>query len=85
MIAFRSLIGTSTRIKPCSSKNCSCKPAGNLVRRNESVHRGVETMGSILVGGRASRRTVGKVVPAESTVGSDSLGTEPNAERECGA
>ena len=85
MIAFRSLIGTSSRSKPCSSKNCSCKPAGNLVRGNESVHGRVETMGSILVGGRASRRTVGEAVLAKSTMGSDSVGTEPNAERECGA
>jgi hypothetical protein len=85
MIAFRSLIGTFSRSKPCSSKNCTCKPAGNLVRGNESVHGGMATMGSALVGGRASRRTVGETVPAKSTMGSDSVGTEPDAERECGA
>jgi hypothetical protein len=83
MIAFRSLIGTSSRSKPCSSKNCTCKPAGNLVRGNESVHGGMEAMGSILVGGRT--RSVDADLSAKSTVGSDSVGTEPNAERECGA
>jgi hypothetical protein len=83
MIAFRSLIGTSTRSKPCSSKNCSCKPAGNLVRGNESVHGGVETMGSILVGGRT--RSVDADLSAKSTVGSSSSGADPIAERECGA
>jgi hypothetical protein len=85
MIAFRSLIGTFTCSKSCSSKNCTCRSARNLVRGNESVHGGMETMGSILVGGRASRRTVGEAVLAKSSVGSDSVGTEPNAERECGA
>jgi hypothetical protein len=83
MIAFRSLIGTSSRSKPCSSKNCTCRPAGNLVRGNESVHGGVETMGSTLVGGRA--RSVDADLSAKSTVGSSSSGTDPIAERECGA
>ena len=83
MIAFRSPIGISTRSKPCSSKNCTCKPAGNLVRGNESVHGGVETMGSILVGGRT--RSVDADLSAQSTVGSSSSGADPIAERECGA
>jgi hypothetical protein len=83
MIAFRSLIGTSSRSKPCSSKNCTCKPAGNLVRGNESVHGGMATMGSALVGGRT--RSVDADLSTKSTVGSSSSGADPIAERECGA
>ena len=85
MIAFRSRIGVPSSTKSCSSQHCSCKPAGDLVRGNEPVHGGMETMGSILVGGRTTKRTVGEAVPTKSTVGSSSLGTESIAERECGA
>ena len=85
MIAIRSRIGFSSSTKSFSTKNCSCKPAGNLVRGNEPVHGGMETVGSILVGGRTAKRTVGEAVPTKSTVGPDSLGTESIAERECGA
>ena len=85
MIAIRSRIGFSSGTESYSPRNHSRKPAGNLVRGNEPVHGGMETMGSILVGGRTTKRTVGEVVPTKSTVGSDSLGTESIAERECGA
>jgi hypothetical protein len=85
MIAFRSLIGTSSRSKPCSSKNCTCKPAGNLVRRLESLHGRVSDVGATLVGGPAVGKPMERTLFAKSTVGSDSVGTEPNAERECGA
>ena len=90
MIAFSNLIGSRSSRKSCSSTNCQCKPAGNLVRGNEPLHGRMETMGSILVGGRTTKRTVGEAVPTKSTVGSSSLGTDSSgpdsaAERECGA
>ena len=85
MIAFRSLIGTSTRGKPCSSKNCTCKPARNLVRGLESLHGRVSNLGTTLVGRPVMGKSVERTLSTKSTVGSDSVGTEPNAERECGA
>lgn len=85
MIAFRSRIGFPPSTKSYSPRNHSRKPAGDLVRGNEPVHGGMETMGSVLVGGRTTKRTVGEAVPTKSTVGSSSLGAESIAERECGA
>ncbi len=83
MIAIRSHSKRNSTSRPCSPSNCSCKPAGDLVRRLESVHRGVSDLGSALVGGRT--RSVDADLSAKSTVGSNSSGTDPIAERECGA
>ena len=90
MIAFSNLVGSNSSRKSCSSSNCQCKPAGNLVRGNEPLHGRMETMGSILVGGRTTKRTVGEAVPTKSTVGSSSVAADSSraesvAERECGA
>ena len=85
MIALRTFFKSTSTRKPRASKARPSEPTGDLVRGNESLHAGVETVGSDLVGGRARKRTVGEVVPAKSTVGSDSLGTEPDAEPDCGA
>ena len=85
MIAFRSRIGFSSSTKSYSPRNHSRKPAGDLVRGNEPLHGRMESMGSILVGGRTAKRTVGEAVPTKSTVGSNSSGADSIAERECGA
>ena len=90
MIAFRNLIGSRSSRKSCSSSNCQCKPAGNLVRGLESVHAGVSDLGATLVGRSASRKSLVGTLHAQSTMGSssvvtDSSGAESAAERECGA
>jgi len=85
MIAIRSHSKRNCTSKPCNSNHCSCKPAGSLVRGLESLYTGVSNLGTALVGRSAMGKSVVRTMPTKSTVGSDSLGTESNAERECGA
>jgi uncharacterized protein (DUF342 family) len=90
MIAVRTFFKSTPARKPRASKVRPGESTGDLVRGDEPLHGGMETMGSILVGGRASRRTVGKVVSAKSSVGSNSLGADSSGadsvtERDCGA
>jgi hypothetical protein len=83
MIALRTFFKSTSTRKPRASKDRPSEPTGDLVRGNESVHGGMETMGSILVGRRT--RSVDADLSAKSTVGSSSSGADPIAERECGA
>jgi hypothetical protein len=83
MIAVRTFFKSTSTRKPRASKARPSEPTGDLVRGDESVHGGMETMGSILVGRRT--RSLDADLSAESTVGPNSSGADPIAERECGA
>ena len=85
MIALRTFFKSTSTRKPRAAKARPSESAGDLVRGLESVHGGVPDMGTTVVGRPAVGKPVVRTVSAKSTVGSDSLGTEPNAEPDCGA
>jgi hypothetical protein len=85
MIAFRSPTRNRSGANSSTAKSGKGKSNRVLVQRLESLYSGLAVVGSVLYGRYGQRSDVVWPVPAKSSVGSDSVGTEPNAERECGA